>query len=183
MAVLGWAVVLPVCEQPSCDLPSNTCLGGGRVSPACVPMGAPGACPGGHAPAAKGHWHGGPNHGVARRPAGPPLLGVRIRSAACCASNHACPTARTMDRAPYGGSGTLQASSPVPSPQVPGAPQQRAPLHGPSHPRCTTIGDGSILEDSLVGAFQGPCHVVPPPGPDSGAHVLAAPNGDGGMVP
>ena len=108
-------------------------------------------------------------------------IGSGCPCAVCGANHHASPTAGTVNIAPYGG--TFQVPSQLCGSQVPGAPQQGPPLHGPPRPKCNAVRAGPHPEDTPAGAFQGPCHAVPPPGPHNSAHVPAAPYKNGGRVP
>ena len=109
MATLWWAVVLPVCEQPTGDFPSDTCLHrllvslldiSVQVEPAKGPASD-------HTPAALGERHRRPHNGVALRAAGGLVLGVGLPSTASGAHHYNRPATGAMDRASRVGGGTL----------------------------------------------------------------------------
>ena len=116
MATLGWAMVLPRCEQPKNHLPSDTrlhrllvsparhpCVGG--ASPAYMPRGARAS---GHVAVALGWWHIGPHHGLAPNAAGGPVLGVGVPGGTQGVDRHTHQVAGAVDRAQGGSGGTLQ---------------------------------------------------------------------------
>ena len=62
----------------------------------------------------------------------------------------------------------------MPNTQVPGAPQPRAPLHGPPHGGGLALKAGPSAPHPLVGAFWGKCNTSPLPGPTAAPYYLNA---------